>query len=265
MNNSSLLQDAIEDAKLVRTAAQANANARRRNHAATFPSPKLSETNFSAMESVEVVFPLWVGSEQVLSEAMGLINRVYEHHGDDDSGSLFVIQDVLDAFFGNNDGKVIPMMTSPAVIAKFGTFKLPFNIGVDGSLLAKLSSWPRESSSTMNSGVIIRIDGQLCSAYFIGYDVDNSEVTTPLRLLLKIHCQRGLSGTVMDVLVPLLKDSGHFYVVGEFDVDGETVNGVELKKLCYKSKSGKVHELTNRDVCNYPGRSQSFPTPAAAA
>jgi len=223
----------------------------------------MERDNFSALEAVEVEFPLWVGGEEA-SEAMDFINRVYEHHGDDDWGSLFTVQDVLDAFFGNSDGKVIPMATSPAVIAKFGTFKVPFNIGNDPGLLEKLSSWPRRRTPAAVGGdVIIRVDGQLCGAYFIGYDVENLEVS-PLRLLLRIHCQRGLSGTVKDVLVPLMKDSGRFYMVGVFDVVGERVNGIELKKLCYKSKSGKVHELTNREVCNYPHQSQSFFTPAPA-
>ena len=178
---------------------------------------------------VTIELPLYIGQNKV-GEMMNVIQHVYDHHGDDDTGSLYKVQDALDGFVqahfqhvraGNDHG--------PA------TMDFDFHLCLPTENHANLlSSWPRNTNafSMVGSFTQIKVTARISSMFFVGYDVDDDVSDTPLRLRLQVKVQKGLDTRVTHVLQPLLRDNCMFYVVGAADVDDfQRVNLFEVQSV----------------------------------
>lgn len=178
---------------------------------------------------VTIELPLYIGQNKA-GEMMDVIQHVYDHHGDDDTGSLYKVQDALDGFVkahfqhiraGNDHG--------PA------TTEFDFHLCLPTENHANLlSSWPRNTNafSMVGSFTQIKVTARISSMFFVGYDVDDKITDTPLRMRLQVKVQRGLDTRVTHVLYPLLRDNCVFFVVGAADVDDfQRVNLFEVQSV----------------------------------
>jgi hypothetical protein len=192
-----------------------------------------------AHEWVPIELPLYVGQKHD-SEVMELIQQIYIHHGDDDTGSLYKVQDAFDGFV--NSSSNAGMIPTP-VVTKVFQFWLKLPNENHANILA---SWPRDKSA-IGSCVTIHVTARVASMFFIGYDFEQSDCGTPLRVRLHIKCQRGCANHVESVLAPLLKENGTFYVVGAADLaDDYHVETFEVSKLGFVDVlSGQEQILLN--------------------
>lgn len=173
---------------------------------------------------VTVELPLYVGQQKV-SEVMELMEQIHERHGDDDTGSLYKVQDAFDGFVNSHDTHIRAGSDNGVHTSEF-TFwvRLPSE-----NYANLLSSWPRDNSS-VGSYVTIHVTARVASLFFVGYDFEES-VGTPLRVKLHIKCQNGHENRVEQVLSKLLLENGTFYVIGAADLNGSAVETFEISKM----------------------------------
>lgn len=185
---------------------------------------------------VTVELPLYVGQNKN-GEIMNVMQHVYDHHGDDDTGSIYKVQDALDGFVnahfqhiraGNDQG--------PA------TTDFDFHLCLPTENHANLlSSWPRNNNSfsVVGSFTQIKVTARIGSMFFASYDIDDKISDTPLRIRLQVKAQKGLDTRVTHVLAPLLRDNCVFFVVGAADVDDfQRVNLFEVQSVF-------IHDMGN--------------------
>lgn len=189
---------------------------------------------------VPVELPLYVG-QQKASEVMELMERIHERHGDDDTGSLYKVQDALDGFVNAHDTHIRAGNDNGAYSAEFQFWlRLPSE-----NYANLLSSWPRDHSAA-GSYVTIHVTARVASLFFVGYDLDDSTDSSPLRVKLHIKCQNGHENRVEQVLSKLLLENGTFYVIGAADLNGSAVETFEISKMGFVDVlSGQEQILLN--------------------